>query len=201
MLLSSIKESSKTHSPSLSLSKWVEDSLGHVLCQTKISSSPGYSKGSIVEKGSSGWREKESFFMASVIPAALHPFVIIYFPAVNVKWLYDSISQLAWSGLIFENNSLTFISFVFFPLSSCFITFKLYYLENFFFRKALAFLFTVKSSGWNKFVILAGTFTYLIWFLVSLSIACVGIWPLKTPKISNVGWDDSNFNRLRSFLT
>ena len=49
----------------------------------------------VVEKGSSGSREEEPFFMASVILAAFHPFAIISFPAVDVKWLYNSISLIA----------------------------------------------------------------------------------------------------------
>ena len=54
----------------------------------------------------------------------------------------------------------------------------------------------------NKFVIiLAWTFTYLIWFSASLSVADVVIWPLKTSRISNAGWDGSKFHLSRSFLT
>ena len=44
---------------------------------TKISSAAGCSIGSVVEKGSSASRQEEPFFMASVIPAAFHPFAII----------------------------------------------------------------------------------------------------------------------------
>ena len=85
--------------------------------------------------------------MASVIPAAFHPFAIISFAAVDVKWLYNSISQLAWSGLSFESNSFTFIFSAFFPVSSCFMISELYHLVNFFFIKTLKPLLIAKSNG------------------------------------------------------
>ena len=63
----------------------MEDSTGYVLCLPKMSLSAGCSKRSNVEKGLSGSKEEELLFMASVIPATLQPFVIISFPAVDLK--------------------------------------------------------------------------------------------------------------------
>ena len=185
ILLSSVKESSKTHSSSSWLSKLVEDSVRnaiflYVIFLSKISSSAGCSKGSIVEKGSS-WSKEE----------------VISFSAVEIKWLYNSISQLVWIGLSFESN---FISSAFFPVSNCFIASKLYHSANFFFMKALALLLIVKCKSWkfvvhwNKLVILAGTFTYFIWFSASLAVASVVTCPLKTSRISNAGWNGSIFH-------
>ena len=77
------------------ISKLVEDSVGYIICLPKISLTMGCSKETILKKGSSRSREEQPFFMASVIPAGFHPFATISFSAFDVKWLYNSISQLA----------------------------------------------------------------------------------------------------------
>lgn len=86
------------------------------------------------------------------------------------------------------------------PSSSWFVMEELCHFLNLRFMYAFAEPLMIRSSGWNRFVMLAGTLTNLILFFRNFWITRSVIWPLKALMINKAGWLNARWSMLRSFL-
>ena len=80
------------------------------------------------------------------------------------------------------------------PLSNCLWTSCEYQVVNFSLQNFLAWPLTVRSKGWKKWVVFAGTDTISMFKEASSDKTLSVVWPLKTSQMSIAFWVGGNFN-------
>ena len=151
---------------------------------------------SISLNGSSDGRDV-SPLATPATPAFSHPFMRWHFPSLLVKWLYRLTSQVACKGFKTDNLRSTSMSSSFPVASICFCISAEYHIVNWSFMKRFASPFTVRSRGWKKCVMLAGTETTSIFSDANFDKTLSVFWPLNTSQMSSAFWVGCSFSSFR----
>ena len=134
------------------------------------------------------------WFLYCTFLARINKDIIIIFIIIIIV----IITNFASNGFRTDNRSLISITSNSIPPSNSPAICLRHHFVNFFFIDALNEILKVRSRGWNRFVILAGTWTKRKEFSRKSSFACPIIYLLKTSRISNAYWSFPFHIRLRN---